>query len=61
MTDGMPQMLGRAERAVRRFPPLMLGLDGKVPNNNVTLFFGLAGIGYELIRYTDPEFYEMVL
>ncbi len=103
MTDGMPQMLGRAERAVRRFPPLMLdhlccgnmstvdyyletgdresagrllfdvvrrknetgyyklGLDGKVPNNNVTLFFGLAGIGYELIRYTDPEFYETVL
>ena len=32
-----------------------------IPNNNVTLFFGLAGIGYELIRFTDPVFYGTVL
>lgn len=38
-----------------------LGLSGEKSNNNVTLFFGLAGIGYELIRFTDPEAYETVL
>ncbi len=30
-------------------------------NNNVTLFYGLAGIGYELLRYTDSEKYTTVL
>ena len=38
-----------------------LGSAENVPNDNVTLFYGLAGIGYELIRFTDPEVYETVL
>ena len=99
----MPRILERADRAVRRDPPLLsdhlccgnmstvdyyletgdreaagrlladvlkrkessghyqLGSAGNVPNDNVTLFYGLAGIGYELIRFTDPEVYETVL
>jgi lantibiotic modifying enzyme len=32
-----------------------IGFADFIPNNNVTLFFGLAGIGYELIRYTNKE------
>jgi len=31
-----------------------LGYTDHLTNNNVTLFYGLAGIGYELLRYTDP-------
>ena len=38
-----------------------LGINEDIQNNNVTLFFGLAGIGYELIRFTDPVFYGTVL
>ena len=38
-----------------------LGLEGMISNNNVTLFYGLAGIGYELIRFTDPKRFETVL
>lgn len=32
-----------------------LGYADHLTNNNVTLLYGLSGIGYELIRYTDPE------
>ncbi len=32
-----------------------LGFADCQSNNNVTLYFGLAGIGYELIRYTDRD------
>ncbi len=38
-----------------------LGLVGYQMNNNVTLFYGLAGIGYELLRYTDPGHFPTVL
>lgn len=37
------------------------GSDSTTPNQNVTLFYGLAGIGYELLRYTDPLRYPTVL
>lgn len=30
-------------------------------NDNVTLFYGLAGIGYELIRYTDKNRFPTIL
>ena len=30
-----------------------MGISEERSNNNVTLFFGLAGIGYELLRFTD--------
>ena len=38
-----------------------IGFADCLTNNNVTLFYGLAGIGYELIRYTDREKYPTVL
>lgn len=38
-----------------------LGFKGFVPNDNVTLFNGLAGIGYELLRYTDHQRFPCVV
>ena len=38
-----------------------LGFADCVSNNNVTLYYGLAGIGYELIRYTDRDRFLTVL
>ena len=38
-----------------------LGFADCLSNNNVTLFYGLAGIGYELVRYTDADRFLTVL
>lgn len=38
-----------------------LGTAGFRPNHNVTLFYGLAGIGYELLRYAFPQRFPSVL
>ncbi len=38
-----------------------LGFTGYVPNNNVTMFYGLAGIGYELLRYAYPGEFPSVV
>jgi lantibiotic modifying enzyme len=38
-----------------------LGFADCQSNNNVTLFYGLAGIGYELIRYTDKNRFPTIL
>jgi len=38
-----------------------LGFADCQSNNNVTLFYGLAGIGYELVRYSDRDRFLTVL
>ena len=38
-----------------------LGYENSRTNDNVTLFYGLAGIGYELLRYADPKGVPTVL
>lgn len=38
-----------------------LGFADCQSNDNVTLFYGLAGIGYELIRYTDKNRFPTIL
>ena len=32
-----------------------VGVSGCLPNDNLDLFYGLAGIGYELLRYASPD------
>ena len=38
-----------------------LGYENSRTNDNVTLFYGLAGIGYELLHYADPKGVPTVL
>ncbi len=38
-----------------------LGYEDCITNHNVTLFYGLAGIGYEFLRYAEPGHTESVL
>lgn len=38
-----------------------LGYEDCITNHNVTLFFGLAGIGYEFLRYAEPGRTESVV
>ena len=38
-----------------------VGYAGCLSNDNVTLFYGFAGIGYELLRYVDSTGFPSVL
>lgn len=38
-----------------------LGNADCIPNHNVTLFYGLSGIGYELLRYAEPALIQCVV
>lgn len=59
--DGAGRLLSDVVRQKGEIGAYRLGYAGCRPNHNVTMFYGLAGIGYELLRYTDSERFSSVL
>lgn len=58
---GAGKLLSSVLTRRERMGDYRLGYADCRTNHNVTVFYGLAGIGYELLRYAEPEWIESVV
>ena len=60
-TEAAGRVLTEVVQTAKENGGYRLGFADCQSNDNVTLFYGLAGIGYELIRYTDKNRFPTIL
>ena len=60
-TEAAGRVLTEVVQTAKENGGYRLGFADCQSNDNVTLFYGLAGIGYELIRYTDKNRFPTML